>query len=146
MGLVKSFGAYLMTVMLSGLVFALGLSNGYKFYVGGKDGWVLTPSEDYSHWSHRNRFQVNDTLYFKYTKGKDSVLEWQLAHHSHSPRQSSPSPSPALSPVALSSPAPSPGVVLSDSGPAKARNSAGLVGPGMVSLGLVLGVVISSMV
>ncbi|KAG2319355.1 hypothetical protein Bca4012_054392 [Brassica carinata] len=169
MGLVKSFGAYLMTVMLSGLVFALGLSNGYKFYVGGKDGWVLTPSEDYSHWSHRNRFQVNDTLYFKYTKGKDSVLEvseeeYNTCNTTHPITSlsdgdslfvlsrsgpfffSSPSPSPALSPVALSSPAPSPGVVLSDSGPAKARNSAGLVGPGMVSLGLVLGVVISSMV
>ncbi|CAF2244536.1 unnamed protein product [Brassica rapa subsp. trilocularis] len=75
MGLVKTFDVYLMIVMLAGLVFALGLSNGYKFYVGGKDGWVLTPSEDYSHWSHRNRFQVNDTLYFKYPKGKDSVLE-----------------------------------------------------------------------
>lgn len=62
MGLVKTFDVYLMIVMLAGLVFALGLSNGYKFYVGGKDGWVLTPSEDYSHWSHRNRFQVNDTL------------------------------------------------------------------------------------
>ncbi|CAF2107434.1 hypothetical protein HID58_080702 [Brassica napus] len=60
---------------LQEIMFALGLSNGYKFYVGGKDGWVLTPSEDYSHWSHRNRFQVNDTLYFKYPKGKDSVVE-----------------------------------------------------------------------
>ncbi|KAF3570016.1 hypothetical protein F2Q69_00060446 [Brassica cretica] len=168
MGLVKSFDAYLMIVMLTGLVFALGLSNGYKFYVGGKDGWVLTPSEDYSHWSHRNRFQVNDTLYFKYPKGKDSVVEvseeeyntcntthpitslsdgdslfvlsrsgpfffvsgnsenclkgqklavnvMSTAHHSRSPRQPSPSPSPTLSPIAWSSPAPSPGVVLSDS-------------------------------
>ncbi|CAH8314587.1 unnamed protein product [Eruca vesicaria subsp. sativa] len=198
MGLIKSFDAYLMFVMLIGLVFALGLSNGYKFYVGGKDGWVRTPSEDYSHWSHRNRFQVNDTLYFKYTKGKDSVLEvsqgayntcnmthpissisdgdslfvisrsgpfffvsgnsenclkgqklavWVMstAHHSHSPHQPSPSPAPTLSPVALSSPAPSPGVFLSDSealapapGPEKAHNAAGVIGPGVVSLGLVL--------
>ncbi|EOA18704.1 hypothetical protein CARUB_v10007282mg [Capsella rubella] len=74
MGLVmRSFDLYLIIVMLMGLGFTI--SNGYKFYVGGKDGWVLTPSEDYSHWSHRNRFQVNDTLHFKYNKGKDSVLE-----------------------------------------------------------------------
>lgn len=60
MGLVMRFDLYLMFVMLMGLGFTI--SNGYKFYVGGKDGWVPTPSEDYSHWSHRNRFQVNDTL------------------------------------------------------------------------------------
>ncbi|XP_018469308.2 early nodulin-like protein 3 [Raphanus sativus] len=75
MGLIKMFDAYLMIVMLMSLGFAIGFSNGYKFYVGGRVGWVLTPSEDYSHWSYRNRFQVNDTLYFKYPKGKDSVLE-----------------------------------------------------------------------
>ncbi|KAI3812267.1 hypothetical protein L1987_16974 [Smallanthus sonchifolius] len=47
---------------------------GYTFYVGGKDGWVLDPRESYSHWAERNRFQVNDTLVFKYKKGLDSVL------------------------------------------------------------------------
>ncbi|CAL9227171.1 unnamed protein product [Arabidopsis halleri] len=204
MGLVMRFDLYLMFVMLMGLGFTI--SNGYKFYVGGKDGWVPTPSEDYSHWSHRNRFQVNDTLHFKYAKGKDSVLEvseqeyntcntthpltslsdgdslfllshsgsfffisgnsqnclkgqklavkvLSTVHHSHSPRHTSPSssPSPSLSPVHqdLSSPVPSPGVEpSSDSnahapapGPASARNSAGLVGPGMV----VLVIMISSM-
>ncbi|CAN8230192.1 unnamed protein product [Cochlearia groenlandica] len=76
MGLIKRFNlCYLVIVMLMSLVFTIELSNGYKFYVGGRDGWVLKPSEDYSHWSNLNRFQVNDTLYFKYTKGKDSVLE-----------------------------------------------------------------------
>jgi len=59
---VKMTDVYLMIVMLMGLGFSIELSNGHKFYVGGRDGWVLTPSEDYSHWSHRNRFQVNDTL------------------------------------------------------------------------------------
>lgn len=59
MGLVKRLDLYLMMIVM---LMILGLSNGYKFYVGGKDGWVLTPSEDYTHWSHRNRFQVNDTL------------------------------------------------------------------------------------
>ncbi|XAR55525.1 hypothetical protein NMG60_11035619 [Bertholletia excelsa] len=49
-------------------------SEAYNFYVGGKDGWVLKPSEKYSHWAERNRFQVNDSLIFKYKKGSDSVL------------------------------------------------------------------------
>ncbi|KAL6553460.1 hypothetical protein OROGR_007302 [Orobanche gracilis] len=35
---------------------------GHQFVVGGKDGWVLNPSENYNHWAERNRFQVNDTL------------------------------------------------------------------------------------
>ncbi|KAK6132665.1 hypothetical protein DH2020_033581 [Rehmannia glutinosa] len=37
-------------------------SNGYQFIVGGRNGWVLNPSENYNHWSGRMRFQVNDTL------------------------------------------------------------------------------------
>ncbi|CAE5965680.1 unnamed protein product [Arabidopsis arenosa] len=41
MGLVMRFDLYLMFVMLMGLGFTI--SNGYKFYVGGKDGWVPTP-------------------------------------------------------------------------------------------------------
>uniref|UniRef100_A0A803NA87 Phytocyanin domain-containing protein n=2 Tax=Chenopodium quinoa TaxID=63459 RepID=A0A803NA87_CHEQI len=49
-------------------------SRGYKFSVGGKDGWVLNPSESYNHWAERNRFQVNDTLFFKLKNGNDSVL------------------------------------------------------------------------
>ncbi|KAF9610584.1 hypothetical protein IFM89_023378, partial [Coptis chinensis] len=49
-------------------------SQAYDFYVGGKDGWVVKPSESFSHWAERNRFQVNDTLVFKYKNGTDSVL------------------------------------------------------------------------
>ncbi|KAG6793827.1 hypothetical protein POTOM_003051 [Populus tomentosa] len=45
-----------------------------SFDVGGKDGWVTNPSESYNHWAERNRFQVNDSLVFKYNKGSDSVL------------------------------------------------------------------------
>ncbi|XP_058218497.1 early nodulin-like protein 3 [Rhododendron vialii] len=56
------------------LVCFLGSSQAYTFHVGGKDGWALKPSEGYSHWAQRNRFQVNDTLIFKYNKGSDSVL------------------------------------------------------------------------
>ncbi|XP_062015515.1 early nodulin-like protein 4 [Rosa rugosa] len=52
----------------------LSATEGSKFYVGGRDGWVLKPSESYNHWAERNRFLVNDTLYFKYNKGSDSVL------------------------------------------------------------------------
>ncbi|XP_078151233.1 early nodulin-16-like, partial [Carex rostrata] len=59
------------------LVFFLfvAYSHAYTFYVGGKEGWVLHPSESYSDWSSKNRFQVNDTLVFKYKNGEDSVLE-----------------------------------------------------------------------
>ncbi|KAM3744642.1 hypothetical protein ACB098_06G068200, partial [Castanea mollissima] len=49
-------------------------SQASKFYVGGRDGWVLHPSENYTHWAQKNRFQINDTLVFKYKKGSDSVL------------------------------------------------------------------------
>ncbi|KAK4752938.1 hypothetical protein SAY87_021736 [Trapa incisa] len=51
-----------------------GSATAYKFYVGGRDGWALHPSEDYGHWAGRNRFLINDILYFKYKKGEDSVL------------------------------------------------------------------------
>ncbi|CAI9773501.1 unnamed protein product [Fraxinus pennsylvanica] len=46
----------------------------YQFNVGGKTGWVVNPSENYNNWAGRMRFQVNDTLLFKYKKGMDSVL------------------------------------------------------------------------
>lgn len=84
---------------------------------------------------------------------KLAVKVMSTVHHSHSPRHPSPSPSPSpsLSPVHhdLSSPGPSPGVEQpSDSnarapapGPSLARNSAGLVGPGVV----VFVIMISSM-
>ncbi|CAA0815987.1 early nodulin-like protein 3 [Striga hermonthica] len=49
-------------------------SNGLQFNVGGKNGWRLNPSEDYNRWAESLRFQVNDTLFFKYKKGSDSVL------------------------------------------------------------------------
>ncbi|GJZ01028.1 early nodulin-like protein 1 [Tanacetum coccineum] len=52
----------------------IGSCYGETFLVGGKDGWVLDPRESYNRWAERSRFQVNDTLVFKYTKGLDSVL------------------------------------------------------------------------
>lgn len=42
--------------------------------VGGKMGWVSNPSENYTSWASRNRFNIADTLIFKYNKGQDSVL------------------------------------------------------------------------
>ncbi|KAJ0977392.1 hypothetical protein J5N97_012866 [Dioscorea zingiberensis] len=56
------------------MVFISSSSHAYKFNVGGKDGWVMNPYESYNHWAERTRFQVNDTLVFKYKKGNDSVL------------------------------------------------------------------------
>jgi hypothetical protein len=56
----KRFSGSLFVMLVLG--FLLGVSRGYKFYVGGKDGWATNPSERYSHWAERNRFQVNDTL------------------------------------------------------------------------------------
>ncbi|OAY54877.1 early nodulin-like protein 1 [Manihot esculenta] len=54
--------------------FFFSSSVAYNFYVGGRDGWVLNPSEKYNDWAGRNRFQVNDTLIFKFKEGSDSVL------------------------------------------------------------------------
>ncbi|XP_042455615.1 early nodulin-like protein 1 [Zingiber officinale] len=56
------------------LLAMMDLIRGYDFYAGGRDGWVLHPSESYSHWAERNRFQVSDSIVFAYEKGKDSVL------------------------------------------------------------------------
>ncbi|XP_004510033.1 uncharacterized protein [Cicer arietinum] len=53
----------------------LSSSQAFKFYVGGSDGWTLNPSQNYNQWAARNRFQIKDTIVFKYKKGSDSVLE-----------------------------------------------------------------------
>lgn len=37
-------------------------SQAFKFFVGGKDGWTLNPSENYNQWAGRNRFQISDTI------------------------------------------------------------------------------------
>ncbi|KAI4378324.1 hypothetical protein MLD38_015815 [Melastoma candidum] len=63
-----------MLILVSIVMAVLPRCYGREFAVGGKDGWVPQPSECYNHWAERNRFQVNDTLYFKYDKGNDSVL------------------------------------------------------------------------
>ncbi|KAI5662536.1 hypothetical protein M9H77_21859 [Catharanthus roseus] len=54
--------------------FLLYSSSAFQFNVGGRQGWVVNPLENYNTWAGRMRFQVNDTLLFKYKKGTDSVL------------------------------------------------------------------------
>ncbi|XP_015584095.1 mavicyanin-like [Ricinus communis] len=45
-----------------------------QFLVGGDNGWTLPKKDDpmFNDWASRNRFKVNDTVYFKYEK--DSVM------------------------------------------------------------------------
>ncbi|XP_075499581.1 uncharacterized protein LOC142538022 [Primulina tabacum] len=50
-------------------------SQAYTFYVGGNEGWITHPSNiSYHRWAEMNRFQINDSLVFRYKKGSDSVL------------------------------------------------------------------------
>lgn len=49
-------------VVVVGLAAVASSSEAYVFYAGGRDGWVLDPTESYNHWARRNRFQVNDTI------------------------------------------------------------------------------------
>ncbi|GLT35186.1 hypothetical protein SLA2020_096590 [Shorea laevis] len=65
---------FLGCLMITTVISLISSSQAYKFYVGGRDGWVANPKENYNHWAGRNRFQVNDTLFFRYKKGSDSVL------------------------------------------------------------------------
>ncbi|MED6155058.1 hypothetical protein PIB30_002274 [Stylosanthes scabra] len=50
--------------------------NSTEFQVGGDDGWVVPTSKNddqiYNQWASQNRFKVDDTLRFKYSK--DSVM------------------------------------------------------------------------
>ncbi|XP_022892070.1 mavicyanin-like [Olea europaea var. sylvestris] len=63
--------------ILFNLFFALHLVavHSVKFHVGGDAGWAVPSSKNdqlYNDWASKNRFKINDTLYFEYTK--DSVL------------------------------------------------------------------------
>ncbi|XP_058735215.1 early nodulin-like protein 3 [Vicia villosa] len=60
--------------LLTPLLLLSSSSQALEFHVGGKDGWDLKPFDYYNNWAQRNRFQVNDTLNFKYNKKSDSVL------------------------------------------------------------------------
>ncbi|KAB2633676.1 mavicyanin-like [Pyrus ussuriensis x Pyrus communis] len=60
-----------------------------KFEVGGKSGWEVPKSKSqqmYNEWASKNRFKVDDTLSFNYTK--DSVVvvtkdEYEKCHSAH---------------------------------------------------------------
>lgn len=56
--------AFLRGILLSILLASTlcSLSEGYNFFVGGKNGWSTHPSENYNNWANRLRFLVNDTL------------------------------------------------------------------------------------
>ncbi|KAF8696412.1 hypothetical protein HU200_037326 [Digitaria exilis] len=68
----SSTAAWLVVVV--GLAAVASSSEAYVFYAGGRDGWVLDPTESYNHWAGRNRFQVNDTIVFTHEEGVSSVL------------------------------------------------------------------------
>ncbi|KAG6535199.1 hypothetical protein ZIOFF_000161 [Zingiber officinale] len=70
----SSFSSNGLAFLLLLAVALVDSARGCVFYAGGKYGWVLNPSESYGHWAERNRFQVNDSIVFKYKKGEDSVL------------------------------------------------------------------------
>ncbi|KAE8075956.1 hypothetical protein FH972_014635 [Carpinus fangiana] len=131
----------------------LSTSQAYKFFVGGKDGWVLDPSENYSHWAERNSKNCQ--------KGQKLIVVVlavrNKTHHSpppspspvpESPASPSPSPSPTLaeSPkgVSLGSPSPEPDESRSDfDSPAPAPapvGKTGAAGRTAGSIGLALGV------
>ncbi|KAJ6776851.1 EARLY NODULIN-LIKE PROTEIN 21 [Salix koriyanagi] len=64
---------FLMTI-LSSLQF-LSVSS-FEYQIGGNEGWVVPPANDtgiYNDWASENRFQVGDTVRFRYRK--DSVME-----------------------------------------------------------------------
>ncbi|CAN6869367.1 unnamed protein product [Brassica oleracea var. botrytis] len=68
-------------VILTSFATLFSVADGRRFYVGGSRGWIMNPRENYNTWAERNRFQVNDTLYFKYAKGSDSVQQVMKADY-----------------------------------------------------------------
>uniref|UniRef100_A0A7N0TZ21 Phytocyanin domain-containing protein n=1 Tax=Kalanchoe fedtschenkoi TaxID=63787 RepID=A0A7N0TZ21_KALFE len=58
------------------------LSLSFQFKVGGDKGWIKPPAnktEVYNNWARETRFQIGDTVYFKYAN--DSVLVVNEAHY-----------------------------------------------------------------
>ncbi|KAL8111876.1 early nodulin-like protein 2 [Apium graveolens] len=63
-----------LSVIILFIFLAASSTEATNFLVGGINGWSTHPSEDYQTWSGRLRFQINDTLSFKYSKETDSVV------------------------------------------------------------------------
>ncbi|PSS30179.1 Early nodulin-like protein [Actinidia chinensis var. chinensis] len=65
-----------MVLFLLFISFSVLSVTSFEFQVGDTNGWVVPPSNDskiYNDWASENRFQVGDTIHFKYKK--DSVME-----------------------------------------------------------------------
>ncbi|CAM8947076.1 unnamed protein product [Rhodiola kirilowii] len=64
------------SALLSLLILSMAtLSLSFQFQVGGDKGWIKPPANKtnvYNNWARQTRFQVGDTVYFKYAN--DSVL------------------------------------------------------------------------
>ncbi|KAK3159806.1 hypothetical protein QOZ80_1BG0051310 [Eleusine coracana subsp. coracana] len=67
--------------VLVALLMTASSSAAREFVVGGRDGWTPNPGEPHNHWAERNRFQVNDTLVFRYNKDVDGVLRVTQSHY-----------------------------------------------------------------
>lgn len=58
----RNWAIFALSVQILVIIFTSQYSIAYDFYVGGKNGWAPNPSEAFSNWASRNRFQVNDKL------------------------------------------------------------------------------------
>ncbi|RLM93401.1 early nodulin-like protein 2 [Panicum miliaceum] len=67
--------------LLAVLLAAATGADGRDFHVGGRAGWAPNPAEPFNTWAERNRFQVNDTLVFRYNKDADAVLVVTPSHY-----------------------------------------------------------------
>ncbi|KAF8663285.1 hypothetical protein HU200_055895 [Digitaria exilis] len=67
--------------MLAVLLAAISGADGRDFHVGGRGRWAPNPAEPFNAWAERNRFQVNDTLVFRYNKDVDAVLVVTPSHY-----------------------------------------------------------------
>ncbi|XP_043717702.1 stellacyanin-like [Telopea speciosissima] len=82
-----SFKILLLSILLSSTHFFS--VNSHEFEVGDDKGWLVPSSKDddfYDQWASKQRFQVNDTVNFKYKE--DSVLvvrgdEYEECHSTH---------------------------------------------------------------
>ncbi|CAN6483564.1 unnamed protein product [Victoria cruziana] len=71
---VAAFLLVLAATTSSSRLFAHAAFRARLFKVGGQQGWVVSPSEPFNHWSQNQSFRKFDHIYFKYKAGEDSVL------------------------------------------------------------------------
>ncbi|RCV25141.1 hypothetical protein SEVIR_5G141000v4 [Setaria viridis] len=74
-------GVAALAAMFAVLLAASSCAEGRDFHVGGRGGWAPDPAEPFNAWAERNRFQVNDTLVFRYNKDVDAVLVVSQSHY-----------------------------------------------------------------